>query len=81
MDDIREIARAYAKGEWVENAIGGWEDGEEAFLKGAEVMADLAFQWIMTHADDYYSIADKRVHFCDHQTMAYDMVDILKEKL
>ena len=37
--DIDEAAEKYAKGEGLENALGGWEDMSDAFKAGAEWMA------------------------------------------
>lgn len=37
---LDEAARKYAKGEGLEDAIGGWEDLSDAFKAGAEWMAN-----------------------------------------
>lgn len=38
-NDLDEAAEKYAKGEGLENALGGWEDMSDAFKAGAEWMA------------------------------------------
>ena len=65
---LDEAAEEYAKGEGLENALGGWEDMSDAFKAGAEWMAG-KYEKIEGELVDWYSTSDGKDYCCGVKTI------------
>lgn len=65
--NLDDAAEKYAKGEGLENALGGWADMSDAFKAGAKWMAG-KFQKIEGCLVDWYSTSDGKDYCCGIKT-------------
>lgn len=65
--NLDDAAEKYAKGEGLENALGGWEDMSDAFKAGAKWMAG-KFQKIEGDLVDWHSTSDGKEYCCGIKT-------------